>query len=231
MPTILIVEDDMALNNGIVISLKQHSFTLLQALTVKEAKERLQSSHVDLIILDINLPDGSGLDLCKEIRNISFVPIIFLTANDMETDVITGLSLGGDDYITKPFSLMILRAKVSTILRRAARTNPPEKVVINDFVFNFDAMVFYKNGQEVVLSKTEQKLLKILVANKGNVISRAALVDKIWTDGAEYVDENALSVTVSRLRNKLEKDPSKPEYIQTVYGIGYIWTVKKGGNS
>lgn len=228
MPTILIVEDDIALNNGIVISLKK-DFALLQAFTVKEAKKQLESNHTDLIILDINLPDGNGLDLCKEIRKTSCVPIVFLTANDMETDVVTGLSLGGDDYITKPFSLMILRARVSTILRRAAQTNLPDKVGIDHFVFDFDAMEFTKNGQELCLSKTEQKLLKVLVANKRTVIPRAALMDRIWTDGAEYVDENALSVAISRLRNKLENDPSKPEYIQTVYGIGYTWAVKKDG--
>ncbi|OAB41459.1 response regulator transcription factor [Paenibacillus glacialis] len=226
MPNILIVEDDMALNNGIVLTLKQDNFVFMQALTVKQAKEQLDTNQVDLIILDINLPDGNGCDLCQDIRKTSAVPIIFLTANDMELDVVTGLGLGGDDYITKPFSLMILRARVSTILRRAVKSLA-DKVVIDDFVFDFENMKFYKNKNEIVLSKTEQRLLKVLIMNKGIVLSRANLVDKIWTEDSEYVDENALSVTISRLRNKLEEYPSKPQYIQMVYGLGYTWAVEQ----
>ena len=154
----------------------------------------------------------------------------FLTANDMEVDVVTGLELGGDDYITKPFSLMILRARVAAILRRSGQTAPTERVIIDNFVFDFDSMEFYKNGQELTLSKSEQKLLKILVKNRGTTLSRSLLVDKIWSDGAEYVDENALSVSINRLRNKLEDSPAKPEYIHTVYGIGYLWDKKKAGD-
>lgn len=227
MTNILIVEDDIALNNGIVLSLKQDSFVFMQAFTVSQAKEQLDNNQVDLVILDINLPDGNGFGLCQEIRQTSAVPIIFLTANDMELDVVTGLELGGDDYITKPFSLMILRARVSTILRRTIHTQFAEKVIIDNFMFDFDKMKFYKNKKELVLSKTEQRLLKVLIFNKGTVLSRAVLVDKIWTDDSEYVDENALSVTVSRLRNKLEEYPSKPKYIQMVYGLGYTWAVEQ----
>jgi two-component system, OmpR family, response regulator RegX3 len=226
MYNILIIEDDIALNNGIVLCLKQINFVLLQAFTLKEGKQHFSDNKIDLIILDVNLPDGSGFDLCKEIRNTSSVPIIFLTANDMELDVVTGLELGGDDYITKPFSLMVLRARVSALLRRTSKIQNTGQVIIDNFNFDFDNMEFHKNGQELVLSKTEQKLLKALVSNRGKVLSRAMLVDKIWTDGTEYVDENALSVTMSRLRYKLEKCPSEPEYIQTVYGIGYTWAVK-----
>jgi two-component system, OmpR family, response regulator RegX3 len=227
MSCILVIEDDIALNNGIVLSLKQDNLVFLQSFTLKEARQQLFSNKIDLIILDVNLPDGSGFDLCKEIRNTSSIPIMFLTGNDMELDIVTGLGIGGDDYITKPFSLMVLRARVAALLRRSFQVYPVDKIIIDSFIFDFDKMEFYKDGQEFQLSKTEQKLLKILVLNKGNVLSRAALVDKIWTDGAEYVDENALSVAISRLRNKLEKNPAKPEYIHTVYGMGYTWTVKK----
>jgi len=226
MPNILIVEDDMALNNGIVLTLKQDNFVFMQAFSVKQAKEQLDTNQLDLIILDINLPDGNGCDLCQDIRKTSAVPIIFLTANDMELDVVTGLELGGDDYITKPFSLMILRARVSTILRRTVQPLT-DKVIIDDFVFDFENMKFHKEKKELVLSKTEQRLLKVLIVNKGIVLSRANLVDKIWTEDSEYVDENALSVTISRLRNKLEAYPSKPEYIQMVYGLGYTWAVEQ----
>ncbi len=226
MANILIVEDDIALNNGIVLTLKQENFVFMQAFNVKQAKEQLDKNHVDLIILDINLPDGNGFELCQDIRKTSAVPIIFLTANDMELDVVTGLELGGDDYITKPFSLMILRARVSTILRRVVQPMV-DKVVLDDFVFDFENMKFHKSKKELILSKTEQRLLKVLIVNKGIVLSRANLVDKIWTEDSEYVDENALSVTISRLRNKLEAYPSKPEYIQMVYGLGYTWAVEQ----
>ncbi len=224
---ILVVEDDIALNNGIVLSLRQHDFTFSQAFTVKQAQEQMQQTKFDLIILDINLPDGSGLELCQKIRSRSSIPIIFLTANDMEIDVVTGLESGGDDYITKPFSLSILRARVLSLLRRTEHAGKIDKVFIDDFCFDFDSMDFRKSGRELVLSKTEQKLLKILLANRNTTLTRSMLIDKIWTEGAEFVDENALSVTVSRLRSKLEDNPNKPQYIQTVYGMGYTWVGAK----
>ncbi|WP_123054772.1 response regulator transcription factor [Clostridium sp. JN-1] len=227
MKKILVVEDDKALNNGIVLSLRQNDFNFSQAFTIKEAEEYAKKNEFDLIILDINLPDGSGLNFCSEIRKKSSVPIIFLTANDMEIDVVTGFELGGDDYITKPFSLIILRARVLAILRRTETAVKANKFEIDDFIFDFEKMKFRKSGREIILSKTEQKLLKIMVVNKNSVLPRALLIEKIWTDGAEYVDENALSVTISRLRNKLEDNPNKSKYIQTVYGIGYMWGCDK----
>lgn len=224
---ILIVEDDIALNNGIVLSLKQDSLVFLQAFTIKQAEQFLLSHEIHLIILDINLPDGNGAEWCKEIRQSSALPILMLTANDMEIDVVTGFELGADDYMTKPFSLMILRARVTALLRRGAADKSSTSVHrIDDFSFNFDEMEFTSKGQQVILSKTEQKLLRLLILNKGITVPRATLIDKIWTDGTEYVDENALSVTISRLRNKLEEVPARPQYILTVYGIGYTWAVK-----
>ncbi|WP_202708990.1 response regulator transcription factor [Sporosalibacterium faouarense] len=224
---ILIVEDDISLNNGIVLSLKQDNYEFTQSFTIKDAKKHLSYTEFDLIILDVKLPDGNGFDLCRQIRQASDTPIIFLTANDMEIDEVTGLELGGDDYITKPFSLMILRARVSRLLRRVKLESIDEEIIIGDFLFNFNDMRFYKKGNKVELSKTEQKLLKILIKNKGNVVKRTTLIDKIWAEESDYVDENALSVTIKRLRDKLEDNPVKPKYIQTVYGIGYIWKVEK----
>jgi DNA-binding response OmpR family regulator len=143
----------------------------------------------------------------------------------METDIVTGLELGADDYITKPFSLAVLRARVNTQIRRAEITD--ESIYQDeDLFFNFDLMEFYKQQQKIELSKTEQKLLRLLVNNSGITLSRADLIDRIWTDGSEYVDENALSVAIKRLRNKLEDQPSNPKYLRTVYGIGYVWKVK-----
>lgn len=211
------------------MSLKQENYEFTQSFTIKETKAYLSETAFDLIILDVSLPDGNGFDLCKEIRQHSATPIIFLTANDMELDVVTGLELGADDYITKPFSLMILRARVSVLLRRTGQAGSDDKVTIGHFVFDFDAMKFYKGESEIELSKTEQKLLKVLIRNRGSVLTRSTLVDKIWTGDAEYVDENALSVTIKRLRDKLEDNPVKPQYIRTVYGIGYTWVVDKNG--
>ena len=226
MRQILIIEDDIALNNGIVFSLKQENYSFVQAFTIKEEKEFIAKETFDLIILDVNLPDGNGFDLCREIRKTNTTPIIFLTVNDMEVDVVTGLELGADDYITKPFSLAVLRARVSALLRRIGQNDKINSVVIDDFTFDFDSMEFYKGKRLIELSKTEQKLLKLLIFNRGKVLTRSMLIDKIWSDGSEYVDENALSVTIKRLRDKLEDTPSKPKYIQTVYGIGYTWVVE-----
>ena len=186
--------------------------------TLAQAREALGKGRFDLLLLDVNLPDGSGLELLREVRGQ--VPVILLTANDLETDIVTGLESGAEDYITKPFSLAVLRARVNAQLRRGKRD---ARVEVGPFVFDFDRMEFRKDGKALELSKTEQKLLRLLVENRGQTLARGILVDRIWTDGAEYVDENALSVTVKRLRGKLEENPSAPQYLKTVYGIGYTW--------
>lgn len=223
--TILLVEDDTALGQGIRLALQGEHQQITLCKTIKTARNALAETKFDLLILDVNLPDGSGLDFLTEIRQTSSMPVILLTANDMEMDIVTGLELGADDYITKPFSLAVLRARVNTQLRRAVAAKTGA-IRLDSFQFDFDRMEFSKNNQPIELSKTEQKLLRILVNNRGNTVPRADLVDRIWTDGAEYVDENALSVTMKRLRNKLEENPSKPAYLKTVYGIGYTWEVK-----
>lgn len=210
---LLVVEDDHALNQGIALSLVGE--TVVQAFCVKEAKNMFDDS-IDLVILDVNLPDGSGLDLCREIRKSSHVPIIFLTANDMEIDIVTGLESGADDYITKPFSLAVLRARVNAVTRR--RLSDGSQFEFGNYFFDFDNMKFLDDGVPVELSKTEQRLLKLFVQNMGQTLSRELLLQRIWSDGAEFVEENALSVTVKRLRQKLPDAP-----IRTVYGIGYVW--------
>lgn len=225
MQKILLIEDDITLGNGIRLALQNPSLQSVLCHTLAEGRHVLDRERFDLLILDINLPDGSGLDLLNEVRKISAVPIILLTANDMEMDIVTGLESGADDYITKPFSLAVLRARVNAQLRRSISAKQV-CTEIDGFQFDFDRMEFRKDGQLVELSKTEQKLLRMLVENRGQTLPRATLVDRIWTDGAEYVDENALSVTVKRLRDKLEDIPASPKYLKTVYGIGYTWAVK-----
>ena len=178
-----------------------------------------------LILLDINLPDGSGLDFLQSIkRDCPDCPVILLTANDTDGDIVNGLELGADDYITKPFSLSVLRARVNTQLRKAAAMSEKEKdnehvYRKEPYVFDFDRMKFMVDGKEIELSKTEQKLLRILVENAGMNMRRELLLDRVWSDGAEYVDENALSVSIKRLRDKLGAEHA----IRTVYGIGYRW--------
>lgn len=163
----------------------------------------------------MNLPDGSGMDFCRKIRTVSSVPIIMLTANDMEIDIVSGLESGADDYITKPFSLAVLWARVNAVTRR----NQGDNTVFQykGFVFDFENMKFTHNGTTVELSKTEQRLLKILSQNIGKTMSKNVLIDRVWSDGAEFVEENALSVCIKRLRQKLPGIP-----IKTVYGIGYM---------
>lgn len=225
METILIVEDDFSLSQGIELALKDERYTFVKAHLLADAQKYLSMQKVDLILLDLNLPDGNGLTLLSKVREQWNFPIIILTAQDMEVDIVTGLEMGADDYITKPFSLMVLRARVHAALRKH-QTHISKVIVLGPFQFDFEKMYFTKAGVEIELSKTEQKLLRLLVINRGNTLLRGDLVDKVWTDGAEYVDENALSVTIKRLRDKLEDEPSKPQYIKTVYGRGYTWVVK-----
>lgn len=220
---ILIVEDDRSLNKGIALTLSQNNVVIHQAYDIAAAELIFAVNPIDLIILDINLPDGSGLDYCEQLRKTSRVPIIFLTANDMESDIITGFALGGDDYITKPFSLMVLRARVMAVLRRTD-SQGTGKITLGPLELDFEKLEYSKNKQSLQLSKTEQKLLRLLVTNTGNILTREQLIDKIWSKDAEFVDENALTVAIKRLRAKLEDDPAAPKYIKTIYGLGYMWT-------
>lgn len=217
MEKIFIIEDDKGLSAGLCRALTTENITAESCGTLREARCRLSEQVFGLIILDVNLPDGNGFDFLREIRGKYDTPVITLTANDMESDVVSGLEQGADDYITKPFSLAVLRARVNARLRRG--NAPQKRFVCGGFVFDFERMEFSANGVPAELSKTEQKLLRILTENAGVTVSRERLVDRIWTDGAEYVDENALSVAVNRLRNKL----GAQEHIKTVYGVGYVW--------
>ena len=225
MEQILIIEDDKGLNQGLCQALKSENRQVISCLNLKTAREQLLCGSVSLILLDINLPDGSGLDFLQELKLADASrPVILLTANDTDMDIVNGLEKGADDYITKPFSLSVLRARVNTQLRKATVSSNGNQVQINHFLFDFEQMQFSADGEIVELSKTEQKLLRLLVENQGSPMSRGLLIDRIWTDGAEYVDENALSVTVKRLRDKLRAQ----DYIQTVYGIGYMWVKNHG---
>ena len=225
MRKILIVEDDKVLNKTLAYNLTADGYEVTSAYSFLDAVERLKKSEFDIALLDINLPDGNGLHLCDEIRGRGqHTYIMFITANDKEGDMLKGYEAGCTDYITKPFSLSVLRARVNTQLRKAAAIGEKEKdnehvYRKEPYVFDFDRMKFMVDGKEIELSKTEQKLLRILVENAGMNMRRELLLDRVWSDGAEYVDENALSVSVKRLRDKLGAEHA----IRTVYGIGYRW--------
>ena len=222
MKHILILEDDQDLATGMELALKDPELTFSLCSTIDEAKTLIKYKTFDLLILDVNLPDGNGFDLCREIRKSSKVSIILLTARDMELDVVTGLECGADDYITKPFSLMVLRARIRALLRRTASWQESEYQK-PPFYFRFSTMEFYKNEILLELSKTEQRILYLFVYHPGQILTRDRLLSWVWPDGTEYVEDNALSVAIRRLRDKLEENPSKPQYIKTVYGKGYIW--------
>ena len=222
---LIIVEDDKSPNQGLCKALADQNRQVISCQNIRAAREQLTLGGAALVLLDINLPDGNGLDFLQEIKAASpSLPVIMLTANDTDMDIVEGLEKGADDYITKPFSLSVLRARVNARLRQTTDSAAEQLHENGKFCFDFDHMHFTVNGNAVELSKTEQKLLRLFVENQGTTLSRSFLVDRIWTDGAEYVDENALSVTVKRLRDKLDAQ----EHIKTIYGIGYKfeWLVK-----
>ena len=215
MDQILILEDDRALSQGIRLALGQADRQFLQAYTLREAQDALASHTPQLVILDLNLPDGSGLALLRELRERTALPVLILTANDLEADQVLGLELGADDYVTKPCSLAVLRARVNRLLRRDRPR--PAVLELPPFLFDFERMVYTREGVPLELSKTEQRLLRLLSEHRGQTLTREQLLARVW-EGGEYVDENALSVAVNRLRRKMGDAP-----IRTVYGVGYVW--------
>ncbi|MCI8647774.1 MAG: response regulator transcription factor [Firmicutes bacterium] len=220
MNRILIVEDDENLSRGIKLALRQ-DYSCIQAFSAQEALECSRRQQPDLILLDVNLPDKSGMEVLEEIRKSSQVPVILLTANNMEMDIVAGLESGANDYITKPFSLMVLRARVGVQLRN--RQTGANIFKSGSFCFDFDKMEFTKGSECLELSKTEQRLLRCLVESKGKSLSRSRLIDEVWQGDTEFVDEHALTVAINRLRRKLGSGQDDAECIRTIYGVGYAW--------
>ncbi len=222
MDKILIVEDDILLNRGIKLALEKNNYSVACSYTYSEGYSYFTAESFNLILLDINLPDKSGLELCNQIRKTSQVPIIFITANDTEQDVVRGFLSGCDDYMAKPFSLEVLYRRVQAVLRRMGRT---ENNVFSsgEILIDYDKMQVKRADETVKLTATEYRLLTLLTKNSGQVLTRRSILEKLWDVDEAFVDENALSVNMRRLRQKLEKDPKKPYYIKTVFGIGYTW--------
>lgn len=221
MNKIMIVEDDRKLNDGIVLALRENCNAFLQCRTLAEARNLLTQEEIALVLLDVNLPDGNGIDFVREVRAYSPVPILLITVNNMELDIVTGLEAGANDYITKPFSLMVLRARVDVQLRESSRKT--DVFVDGDYYFDFLKLQFLVRGTPVSLSRTEQKLLHCLTSNQGRSVSRSLLIDETWPGESEFVEAHALTVAVNRLRRKLGLTKEQPEHIKTVYGTGYIW--------
>jgi len=219
--TILIIEDDRVLNKGVAFALKKEGYKIISAYNMEEGKNAILQNEIDFLLLDINLPDGSGLELCRSINDKMDFPIVFFTANDTEEDTIEGFECGCDDYISKPFSMDVLKLKISAILKRNT-SSKKDIFKYKNMKIDYISRKVYKNDEEIYLTVTEYKLLEVLSRNKGRAMTKEILLDKLWDNNGNYVDENTLSVNIRRLRKKVEDDAKNPEYIVTLFGIGYI---------
>lgn len=226
MSKIFFVEDDLSLISGLSFALKKQGYEVDNARTIDEAAKLWQDNKYDLAILDISLPDGSGYQLCEKIRLNSKIPIIFLTAADEETDIIMGLDMGADDYITKPFKLAVFLSKVNAILRRSNDFNQKNTVLnsngISVNLLNGDVT---KNGETLNLTSGEYKLLCLFMENPNIILSQEQILGKLWDSNNDFIDNSTLTVYIRRLRKKVEDDPSNPTNIVTVRRMGYKWNV------
>lgn len=229
MIKILLVEDDMTLAMGIEYSLKVEGYQVDIGKSFVKGKELIDKNDYNLVILDIGLPDGNGFDLCKYIRKDKTTPIIFLTAQDEEVNIVMGLDLGGDDYITKPFRIKELISRIKAVLRRTSNFNAKDILVSKDIKINLLEYKVYIKDKLVQLTPSEFKLLTILMLNSHKVLSRTSILEQLWDVDGDFVDDNSLSVYIRRLREKIEVDSSNPVYIKTIRGVGYTWDVDVRG--
>jgi DNA-binding response OmpR family regulator len=223
MKRLLIVEDDENLSRGMAFIFERDGHSVITANTLQGGRAELEQNDIDVVILDLNLPDGDGMEFCGNIREKSNIPVIMLTARDMETDEVAGLSAGADDYITKPFSLSVLRARVEAVIRRSD-SNDRNIVRSGKFTLDTGLCRLYRDGAEIPVSATEFRLLGYFMRNAGRVLSKEQILSAIWDSEGKYTDENTLHQNIRRLRAKIGDDPKSPETIRTVHGLGYIWT-------
>lgn len=219
---IFLLEDDDAIAMGLSYSLENEGYTVTVAKSVSQALEIINQKNFSMYLLDLTLPDGSGYSMCKRIKEIGDFPVIFLTAYDDEVNVVMGFELGADDYITKPFRLKELLVRIKSVFRRYNNDNGDGKIKVKDLVVNTNEAKVYKNGNEIVLTAMEYRLLLILLNNRGCVLSRTQLLENIWDVAGDFVEDNTLTVYIKRLRDKIEENPTEPEYIKTIRGLGYI---------
>ncbi len=220
MTKILMIEDDTDLQEGLAFSLKLEGYQTTCSNTCRDGLHLLNTEHFDLVLLDCNLPDGNGFDLCSQIREHSRIPVLMLTARDTEMDEVKALELGVDDYMRKPFSLAVLKARIKKLLQHKEQ---PETIVSNGISIDKNLCTVTQQNREIVCSQTEYRLLLYLVENRNKVLSKEQILGHIWDNSGKYVDDNTVSVNIRRLRTKIEEDPSNPRYLKTVYGLGYLW--------
>lgn len=222
MNRILILEDEESVNRGISFSLEKEGYEVCTADTIREAERLFAEKKPQLLICDINLPDGSGLDFIKKIRQQSSVHIICLTALDQEVDQVMGYEAGADDYMVKPFSLSVLKLKVAAVFKR--KTEQPKDVLSSgEICFYRNEMKLLKSGEEISLTKNEWKLLQMFLEHSKQILSKGQLQQSLFDIDENFVDDNTIAVNIRRLREKIETDTSKPEYIKNMRGLGYVW--------
>ncbi|MFQ6808823.1 MAG: response regulator transcription factor [Blautia sp.] len=217
---LLIIEDDTDLREGLSFSFSSDGYEVTEVATKAEGLREIKKNVYRMVLLDCNLPDGTGFELCREVRSFSNLPIVMLTARDTELEEIQALELGVNDYMSKPFSLGVLKARVKRILQEKTET---ARIVTGSLTIDQNTCKVWKHGEEIQLSKLEYRLLRYLIENKNHILSKEQILEKIWDCDGKYVDNNTVSVNISRLRTKIEEDASKPTRIKTVHGIGYIW--------
>ena len=226
MSKILLLEDDLSLINGLSFAFKKQGFEFVVARPLKEADSLWMDGKYDLLVLDVSLPDGTGFEFCKRVRQVSKVPIIFLTASDEETSIIMGLDMGGDDYITKPFKLGVLVSRVNALLRRAKDFSATDTELQSNGikVLLLQGQAF-KNGELLDLTAAEYKLLCLFMRNPSLALTKGQILDKLWDCDGNYIDSCTLTVYMRRLRMKIEDNPSEPQMLLTVRGMGYKWNI------
>ena len=221
--SILVLEDDNLLNKAISFKIKDSGYYVFQAFNIAEAREIIAQNDIDLMIIDVNLPDGMGFDFCKEVREKRNMWIVFLSCIDDEIDLITAYNAGADDYITKPFKLSVLLSKIEVLVRRNLTKKSYTKYISGDITLLINELKVLKNGQEVYLSKTELRLLKVLMENEKNILTKEQLIESLWDVDGNFVDGNTLAVNIRRLREKIGDDAAKSTYIKNIRGVGYTW--------
>lgn len=228
MKRIFFVEDDLSLINGLTFAIRKQGYEADVARTSLEADQLWEDGKYDLVILDVSLPDGSGFDICRKIRETSKIPIMFLTAADEETDIIMGLDIGGDDYITKPFKLAVFLSRINALLRRSdnfSRTD--QELSSNGITVQLLKGEGYKNGKPLELTSSEYKLLCLFMENPDVVLSPEQILGRLWDCDENFIDNKTLTVYIRRLRMKIEDDPGEPKKIVTVRGMGYKWSTAR----
>ncbi len=218
---LLIVEDDITIRQGLKFYLEQENFNVMSVEFASDAIKTISNNHIDLILLDVNLPDMDGFELFKEIKKIKDIPIIFLTANDLEVSIVRGLDMGADDYITKPFKARELVSRIKNVLRRVNNNQDNNLIKIRDIVIDLKQAKVFKNNVDVMLTALEYKILITLALNPNTVFTREKILADIWDVNEDYVNDNTLTVYIKRIREKIEDDITNPKIILTVRGIGY----------